>query len=102
MKNIEIKKEIFDKIKFSDEYNIYVWAWCEYSNDTYNIWGEIALEIDGDFEEFFSIDKIEYDKSADNLTADELKEIKKELKKTYKYLDKHFNNVKIEEEIQWV
>ena len=98
MKNIEIKKEILDKIKFSDEYNIYVWAWCE--RDL--VWGEIALEIDGDFEEFFSIDKIEYDKSADNLTADELKEIKKELKKTYKYLDKHFNNVKIEEEIQWV
>ena len=102
MKNLEIKKEIFDKIKFSDEYCIYVWAWCEYSNDTYNTWGEISLEIDGDFTDFYCIDKIDYDKDINDLTTEELKNIKKELKKTYKYLEKHFENVKIVEDIQWV
>lgn len=102
MKNLEIKKDILKNIKFADDYKIYVWVWCEYSNNNYNTWGEIALKIDDDFIESYNIDTIDYDKSLDELTTEEVKNIKKELKKRYNYLDKHFNNVILNEKFQWV
>ena len=102
MKNLELKKEIIDHIKFADEYKIYIWVWCEYSNNTYNTWGEIAVEVDDDFVEFYSIDTIDYNKSIDDLTKDEVKNIKKELKKKFTYLDKHLENIVLENEFQWV
>ena len=102
MKNLEIKKDILNIIKFADEYKIHLRVWCEYAYDNWNTWGEIVLEIDGKFAEFYSIDTIDYDKSLDDLTTDEVETIKKELKKRYDYLNKHFENVVLGEGFQWI
>lgn len=99
MKNLEIKKALMSDIKYCDEAIIYVWAWT----DNEATWAEVIAYVDGEYCEAYDIENIPYfEKPEENLTKDEKNLIVKEIKKTGNYLKKHFENVNIIPEIQWV
>ena len=99
MKNVEIKKALMNDIKYCDEYIIYVWAWTD-GNYT---WAEVIPCIDGDYMFAYDIENIPYyEKPGEDLSDEEKKLIAKEIKKTGNYLKKHFNDVNVITEIQWV
>ena len=103
MTNLEIKKDILNKVKYSEEYTIHIGAWYSYELGEHSIWGDICLEtFEEGFIEFYSIDTIDFNKDESELTKEEIKHIEKELKKKYTYFSKHFDNVKLETKIQCV
>ena len=99
MKNLEIKKALMNDIKYADEYIIYVWAWT----DSTNTWAEVIAYVDDEYMDGYNIENIPYfEKPEEELTTDEKKLIAKEIKKTGNYLKKHFNDVNVITDIQWV
>ena len=99
MKNVDIKKALMNDIKYCDEYIIYVWAWT----DRDCTWAEVIAYVDGEYMDGYDIENIPYYEKPDGELSDEEKKlIAKEIKKTGNYLKKHFNDVNVITEIQWV
>jgi hypothetical protein len=96
MKNVEIKKMLQGAVKYADEYTIKVWAW----QDGETTWAEVIAMVDGEWDCDNCHTFLDYETT--DLTADQEKEMFGAMKKLAKYLEKHFENVELENEIQWV
>ena len=102
MKNIEIKKALKDELKYYDEYKIFI-RWFEDCDNTSYV--EICTLFDEDENEWgevYYIDGLDELKGYDELSENEVKEVQKKMKQTYNYLKKHFDNVILEDELQWI
>ena len=102
MKNIEIKKALKDELKYCDEYKIFI-RWFENCDNTSYI--EICAlinENENEWGDVYYIDGLDELKGYYELSENEIKEIQKKMKQTYTYLKKHFNNVILEDELQWI
>ena len=96
MKNLQIKKALLNDIKNCDEYQIHVWAWT----DGQNTWAEVIAKVDGEWIEGYEMEAFPFYER--NLQMKEFSELKKEMKKVSKYLEKHFTNVNFHEDLQRV
>ena len=102
MKNLEIKKALRDELKYYDDYKIHI-RWFE--DIDYTSYIEICTLFDEDENEWgdvYYIDGLDEIKRYDELSENEIKEIRKKMKQLYNYLKKHFDNVILEDEIQWI
>ena len=98
MKNIEIKKMLQNSTKYCDEYIIKVWMWTD-ENTT---WAEVICRKDGEWDCDNCCTFVDFDKEYEKLSKDEIKEMTDKMKKLSKYLEKHFENVELELELQYV
>ena len=96
MKNVEIKKMLQGAVKYADEYTIKVWAW----QDGEATWAEVIAMVDGEWD-CDNCHTFTYYETTEP-SEEQMKEMKKEMKKIATYLKKHFENVELENEIQWV
>jgi hypothetical protein len=59
-------------------------------------------ENENEWGDVYYIDGLDELKGYDELTKNEIKEIQKKMKQTHTYLKKHFDNVVLENELQWI
>ena len=96
MKNVEIKKMLQGAIKYADEYEIKVWAW----QDGEVTWAEVIACVDGEWDTD-NCHTFTYLETTEP-TTEQVKQMFADMKKLAKYLEKHFENVDLVQEIQWV
>lgn len=96
MKNVEIKKMLQGATKYADEYTIKVWAW----QDGEATWAEVIALVDGEWDTD-NCHTLTYLETAEP-TVEQIKQMFADMKKLATYLKKHFKNVELEGEIQWV
>lgn len=96
MKNVEIKKMLQGATKYADEYTIKVWAW----QDGEATWAEVIALVDGEWDTD-NCHTLTYLETAEP-TVEQIKQMFADMKKLATYLKKHFENVELEGEIQWV
>ena len=96
MKNVEIKKMLQGATKYADEYTIKVWAW----QDGETTWAEVIALVDGEWDTE-NCHTFTYLETAES-TKEQVKQMFTDMKKLATYLKKHFENVELEGEIQWV
>ena len=96
MKNVEIKKMLQGATKYADEYKIKVWAW----QDGEATWTEVIALVDGEWDTD-NCHTLTYLETAEP-TVEQIKQMFADMKKLATYLKKHFENVELEGEIQWV
>ena len=63
---------------------------------------EYSRSIEGKPRVTFEVDGLDELKGYDELSENEVKEVQKKMKQTYNYLKKHFDNVILENELQWI
>ena len=96
MKNVEIKKMLQGATKYADEYKVKVWAW----QDGEATWAEVIALVDGEWDTD-NCHTFTYLETAEP-TVEQTKQMFADMKKLATYLKKHFENVELEKEIQWV
>ncbi len=103
MKNVEIKKALQNDLKYYDNYEIYIWWWEDSESSWIEVCGHFIEGEDDDWTDSYSLNNIpELLEIEENLTDEEIKVYRKEMRKTYNYLKKHFDNVILKENIQYV
>ena len=102
MKNLEIKKALQNELKDYDEYTIFIRWFEDCDNSSYVEICSLLDENENEWGDVYYPDNLSDLKGLDDLTTEEIKNIKKDMKKVYNYLKKHFDNVILEDELQWI